>query len=60
MLAAEKLPSAFLSFLTLLVPIVLIFANTIVGQITSLDGTAVANVIEFLGQSGLSRCSSRW
>ena len=50
LLAAEKLPSAFLSFLTLLVPIVLIFANTIVGQITSLDGTAVANVIEFLGQ----------
>lgn len=32
LLAAEQLPSAFLSFATLLVPIVLIFANTLVGQ----------------------------
>lgn len=50
LLAAEKLPSAFLSFATLLVPILLIFANTLVSQITSLDGTLVADVIEFLGQ----------
>ena len=50
LLAAEKLPSAFLSFATLLVPILLIFANTLVGQITSLDGTLVADIIEFLGQ----------
>lgn len=50
LLAAEKLPSAFLSFATLLVPIILIFANTICGQISSLSGTPVANVISFLGQ----------
>ena len=50
LLAAEKLPSAFLSFATLLVPILLIFANTLVGQISSLDGTLLADVIEFLGQ----------
>lgn len=37
LLAAEKLPSAFLSFATLLVPIVLIFANTLVGQIGALQ-----------------------
>ena len=42
LLAAEKLPSAFLSFATLLVPIVLIFANTLVGQIGALQGTAFA------------------
>ncbi|MGN0447749.1 MAG: GntP family permease [Acutalibacteraceae bacterium] len=50
LLSCEKLPSAFLSFATLLVPIVLIFANTLVGQIPSLKGTAVANVVTFLGQ----------
>ena len=50
LLAAEKLPSAFLSFATLLVPILLIFANTLVSQISSLDGTLLADVIEFLGQ----------
>ena len=50
LLAAEKLPSAFMSFATLLVPIVLIFANTLVGQISSLQGTMVANVVQFLGQ----------
>ena len=50
LLAAEKLPSAFLSFATLLVPIALIFANTLVGQIDSLAGTPVANVVTFLGQ----------
>ncbi len=50
LLAAEKLPSAFLSFATLLVPIILIFCNTIVGQIKPLAGTAFANVVSFLGQ----------
>ncbi len=50
LLGAEKLPSAGLSFATLLVPIILIFANTLVGQIAVLKGTAVANVVSFLGQ----------
>ena len=50
LLAAEKLPSAGLSFATLLIPIVLIFANTLVGQIGSLSGTVFANVVSFLGQ----------
>lgn len=50
LLAAEKLPSAFLSFATLLVPIVLIFANTLVGQIGALQGTAFAECVKFLGQ----------
>ncbi len=50
LLASEKLPSAFLSFATLLVPILLIFANTLVGQIDSLSGTAFANIVTFLGQ----------
>ena len=50
LLSTEKLPSAGLSFATLLLPIVLIFANTLVGQIGSLKGTAVASVITFLGQ----------
>jgi len=49
LLAAEKLPSAGLSFATLLVPIILIFANTLVGM-TALAGTPVGNVISFLGQ----------
>lgn len=50
LLSAEELPSAFLSFATLLVPIFLIFANTIVGQIPSMAGTPVASLIGFLGQ----------
>lgn len=50
LLSAEELPSAFLSFATLLVPLILIFANTIVGQISSLTGTAFASIIAFLGQ----------
>ena len=44
LLAAEKLPSAFMSFFTLLLPIVLIFANTIVGQIPSLAGTTFRGI----------------
>lgn len=50
LLAAEKLPSAGLSFATLLVPIALIFANTLVGQIPALAGTGFASVVSFLGQ----------
>ncbi len=50
LLAAEKLPSAGLSFATLLIPIALIFCNTIVGQIAALKGTAFANAVAFLGQ----------
>lgn len=49
LLAAEKLPSAFMSFFTLLLPIVLIFANTIVGQIKPLEGTTFRAVVQFLG-----------
>ncbi len=49
LLSAEKLPSAFMSFFTLLLPIFLIFANTIVGQIKSLDGTFVKSLVQFLG-----------
>jgi GntP family gluconate:H+ symporter len=50
LLSTEKLPSAGLSFATLLIPIFLIFANTIVGQIASLKGTGLASVVSFLGQ----------
>ena len=50
LLASEKLPSASLSFATLLVPIALIFANTLVGQIDALAGTTVATIFTFLGQ----------
>ncbi|MBR3036239.1 MAG: GntP family permease [Lachnospiraceae bacterium] len=49
LLAAEKLPSAFMSFFTLLLPIFLIFANTIVGQIGALKGSTFAAIIQFLG-----------
>lgn len=49
LLAAEKLPSAALSFATLLIPIVLIFCNTLVGM-TPLNGTIAGNIIAFLGQ----------
>ena len=50
LLASEKLPSAGLSFATLLVPIFLIFANTIVGQIGVLKGSLFATIVAFLGQ----------
>lgn len=49
LLSAEKLPSAFMSFFTLLLPIFLIFANTIVGQIKPLEGTTFRAVVQFLG-----------
>ena len=38
-----------MSFFTLLLPIVLIFANTIVGQIKPLEGTTFRAVVQFLG-----------
>ena len=50
LLAAEKLPSAGLSFATLLIPILLIFANTLVGQIGALKGSLFATIVAFLGQ----------
>ena len=50
LLSAEKLPSAFLSFATLLIPIFLIFANTIIGQIPGIESTVFGGIIEFLGQ----------
>ena len=50
LLASEKLPSAGLSFATLLIPIFLIFANTLVGQIAALKGTLFATIVAFLGQ----------
>ena len=49
LLAAEKLPSAFMSFFTLLCPIVLIFANTIVGQIPALNGTTFKGIVQLIG-----------
>lgn len=49
LLSAEKLPSAFMSFFTLLLPIILIFANTIVGQIGSLEGTTFRAIVQFIG-----------
>ena len=49
LLSAEKLPSAFMSFFTLLLPIFLIFANTIVGQIKPLEGTTFRAIVQFLG-----------
>ena len=49
LLSAEKLPGAGLSFATLLVPIVLIFMNTIIGQ-TALKTTAFGSIVAFLGQ----------
>ena len=50
LLASEKLPSAGLSFATLLIPIFLIFANTLVGQIGALKGTLFATIVAFFGQ----------
>ena len=49
LLAAEDLPGAGISFATLLVPILLIFANTIVGQ-TPLKDTGFGSFVQFLGQ----------
>ena len=48
LLGKEKLPGAFISFTILLLPVVLILANTLVGQ-TPLGPTPVGSVIKFLG-----------
>lgn len=48
LLSTEKLPSAFLSFFILLLPVVLILANTLVSQ-TALKGQLIGQIITFLG-----------
>lgn len=48
LLSTEKLPGAGISFTILLLPVLLILANTVVGQ-TSIATTAVGQVITFLG-----------
>lgn len=48
LLSTEKLPGAGISFTILLLPVVLILANTVVGQ-TALAGTVIGQVITFLG-----------
>lgn len=48
LLSTEKLPGAGISFTVLLLPVLLILANTVVGQ-TSIATTAVGQVITFLG-----------
>lgn len=48
LLSTEKLPGAFISFTILLLPVVLILANTLIGQ-TPLGATPLASVIKFLG-----------
>ncbi len=48
LLSAEKMPSAGLSFTVLLLPVVLILANTIVSQ-TALKGVFLGQLITFLG-----------
>lgn len=48
LLSTEKLPGAGISFTILLLPVLLILANTVVGQ-TAIAATAVGQVITFLG-----------
>ncbi len=48
LLSTEKLPGAGISFTILLLPVVLILANTVVGQ-TALAGTVIGQVVTFLG-----------
>ena len=48
LLSTEKLPGAGISFTILLLPVVLILANTIVSQ-TALKGVIVGEIITFLG-----------
>ncbi len=48
LLSTEKLPGAGISFTILLLPVVLILANTLVGQ-TGLASTFIGQVITFLG-----------
>ena len=48
LLSTEKLPGAGISFTILLLPVILILANTIVSQ-TALKGMSVGQIITFLG-----------
>lgn len=48
LLSTEKLPGAGISFTVLLLPVVLILANTVVSQ-TALKGMLVGHIITFLG-----------
>ena len=48
LLSTEKLPGAGISFTILLLPVILILANTIVSQ-TALKGVIVGEIITFLG-----------
>lgn len=48
LLSTEKLPGAGISFTILLLPVILILLNTLVGQ-TSLKGTGIGNIVQFLG-----------
>lgn len=48
LLSTEKLPGAGISFTILLLPVLLILANTVVGQ-TAIASTMVGQVITFLG-----------
>lgn len=48
LLSTEKLPSAGLSFTILLLPVLLILANTVISQ-TALAGALVGQIITFLG-----------
>ena len=48
LLTTEKLPSAGLSFLILLLPVILILANTVVSQ-TSIKTSAFGQIVTFLG-----------
>lgn len=48
LLSTEKLPSAGISFTILLLPVILILANTVVSQ-TAIAGSAIGQVITFMG-----------
>jgi len=50
LLETEELPGAGISFATLLVPILLIFANTIADKVLGIGGTPVGQLLIFLGQ----------
>ena len=48
LLSTEKLPGAGISFTILLLPVVLILANTVVSQ-TALKGQLIGQIVTFLG-----------
>ena len=63
LLSTEELPGAFISFLILLLPVVLILANTVVSQ-TSMKGSVLGDIITFLGNPVIalfiSLCLGAW